>query len=244
MVAFEERERLEEGPILDPAFIRHYWLRARLPSRWAARWIAAKMRTFGVGDEADVLDIGCGPGWTTRYLAAAFPRMRLVGIDLAEPMVRQAVVPANGEPRPPRLHFAAADGLNLPFADGRFDAVLSNATIHHIGKPVALFDEIHRVLAPNGIVLLSDLNREAGRTWLRPVLTVADWIERRMRPPKARELHEGFVNSFKAAYTCKEIREALAQSALRHRAECRRRPFMYWIQTPLPEGGRNERDEQ
>jgi SAM-dependent methyltransferase len=45
-----------------------------------------------------------------------------------------------------------ADLLNLPFADGSFDAVVVQGVLEHVIDPHRGADEIHRVLAPDGIV--------------------------------------------------------------------------------------------
>ena len=84
------RQQLEEGPILDGAFVEHYWRIARRPSKMAAWWLAAKVRKHGVSPTARVLDVGCGPGWLPRSLAERFPRMQVVALDASEPMIARA----------------------------------------------------------------------------------------------------------------------------------------------------------
>jgi SAM-dependent methyltransferase len=44
------------------------------------------------------------------------------------------------------------DAHDLPFADGVFHAVVCQAVLEHVLDPVTVVDEIHRVLAPNGLV--------------------------------------------------------------------------------------------
>jgi SAM-dependent methyltransferase len=44
------------------------------------------------------------------------------------------------------------DGHDLPFADGTFDAVVCQAVLEHVLDPVRVVAEIHRVLAPDGLV--------------------------------------------------------------------------------------------
>jgi len=43
------------------------------------------------------------------------------------------------------------DGLGLPFADGVFDVVISNAVLEHVANPMRLMEEILRVTKPSGI---------------------------------------------------------------------------------------------
>jgi len=44
-----------------------------------------------------------------------------------------------------------ADGHDLPFRDGSFDAVICQAVLEHVARPQACIDEMHRVLAPRGV---------------------------------------------------------------------------------------------
>ena len=44
------------------------------------------------------------------------------------------------------------DGHDLPFADGTIDAVITQAVLEHVADPVRCVAEIHRVLAPDGLV--------------------------------------------------------------------------------------------
>jgi ubiquinone/menaquinone biosynthesis C-methylase UbiE len=226
-----EREALEEGPILDETFIEHYWRVARRPARWAGWWLTMKVRKLGVSPSARVLDVGCGPAWLSRHLRERFPRMHVVALDASEPMIRQARRAPTGATGPSTVRFVVGDGCRLPFADGHFDLVISGATLHHIANPVGLLDEIDRVLADGGHVLVSDLDREVPRVFW-PLVRLADWLERRMRPAGARDLNEGIAASFRAAYTGEEMRRCLAQSTLGRRVRFYSRIFEYWIQTP------------
>jgi capsular exopolysaccharide synthesis family protein len=46
----------------------------------------------------------------------------------------------------------ACDGHRLPFADGTFDGAVAQAVLEHVLEPQTVVDEIHRVLAPAGVV--------------------------------------------------------------------------------------------
>jgi SAM-dependent methyltransferase len=247
-MAVRARKSLEEGPILDPRFIEHYWQVARRPSWLAAWWVAAKMRKLGVPRAGRVLDVGCGPGWLPRRLAARFRALQIVAVDLSEPMVARARRgPAMGaDARIPR--FLVADACRLPFASGQFDLVISGATLHHLPSPTGYFSEIDRVMAEDGHVIISDLNRAVPRL-LWPLVRLADGFEHRLRPAEARDLPEGIAASYEAAYTADEIERYLDESPLGRRVRVYRRPFAYWIQTPArpagaaPAGGRTPERE-
>jgi hypothetical protein len=104
--------------------------------RWRRRRMAEFVSRFGVTSESQVLDVGGRPGiWS---LLAAPPRVFLLNPDTSVIDVR----------RRPRMHTVIGDGRRLPFRDGAFDVVFSNAAIEHVGSPdkQRLFaDECRRV---------------------------------------------------------------------------------------------------
>ncbi|MDJ1176392.1 class I SAM-dependent methyltransferase [Roseofilum capinflatum] len=63
----------------------------------------------------------------------------------------------------PRLdHYWVQDlnqTLQLPFEDQSFDAVLNCVSIQYLQYPDAIFSEIHRILKPGGLVIVSFSNR-------------------------------------------------------------------------------------
>jgi SAM-dependent methyltransferase len=71
----------------------------------------------------------------------------------------------NGEElaRNPRLNHYFVQNLNqepkLPFEDQSFDAVLNTVSVQYIQYPEAIFSEIHRVLKPGGVAIVSFSNR-------------------------------------------------------------------------------------
>ncbi len=63
----------------------------------------------------------------------------------------------------PSLNHYFVQNLNqspqLPLADQDFDAVLMAVSVQYLEYPEAIFSEIHRILKPNGIVIVSFSNR-------------------------------------------------------------------------------------
>ena len=63
----------------------------------------------------------------------------------------------------PRLDHYFVQNLNqepkLPLADQSFDAVLNTVSMQYIQYPEAIFSEIHRVLKPGGVAIISFSNR-------------------------------------------------------------------------------------
>jgi ubiquinone/menaquinone biosynthesis C-methylase UbiE len=104
-----------------------------------------------------VLDIGTGPGWLLPALATQFPNAEIVGVDVSEAMVAQAVKNLARVKAGPRLSAKLADARQLPFPDASFDLVVSTGSMHHWKDAPTGLNEIHRVLSPEGTALIYDL---------------------------------------------------------------------------------------
>ncbi len=90
--------------------------------------------------EERILDLGCGDGQLTERLAATGAQVQAVD---ASP---QMVAAARG--RGIRADEASAE--LLPYADGAFDAVFSNAALHWVRDHDAMLAQVHRVLKSGG----------------------------------------------------------------------------------------------
>ena len=105
-----------------------------------------------------ILDIACGRGTLLRRLKDALPASELRGVDIAERSVDAA--------RALGIDAQVADVTNtLPFADGSQDCVIFGEVIEHIVDPDAALIEIARVLAIDGMLIVSTPN-------------IASWINR------------------------------------------------------------------
>jgi ubiquinone/menaquinone biosynthesis C-methylase UbiE len=100
-----------------------------------------------------ILDVGCGTGRLLRLAESRFPEARLVGVDAALGMVKQAEAS-----RPPgsETRFQQSHAEDLPFGDAEFDLVFSTLTFHHWHDQARGIAEVARVLAPGGRWLLAD----------------------------------------------------------------------------------------
>jgi ubiquinone/menaquinone biosynthesis C-methylase UbiE len=93
------------------------------------------------------LDLGTGTGAGAFALARRFSDAEVVGVDLSRRMIAEArgLTPAD---LANRVRFEQADAAHLPFADGSFDLVA-------MSNMIPFFDELDRVVAPEGVVLLA-----------------------------------------------------------------------------------------
>ena len=92
-----------------------------------------------------ILDCGCGPGSITRELAALVPGATVVGIDSDAERLAVAREHCGAE-------FVLGSVYQLPFATGSFDAILAHALFQHLAEPERGLAELHRVVAPGGVV--------------------------------------------------------------------------------------------
>ena len=101
---------------------------------------------YAFGDEADVLEVGCGDGNIWREnLHRIPPGWRLTLTDASSGMV-DAARAVLGD----RAEYAVADVQELPFADSAFDAVIANHMLFHVDDRRQALGEIARVLRPGG----------------------------------------------------------------------------------------------
>ena len=98
-----------------------------------------------------ILDMGCGPGFTTLPWKEAFPDAEVHGIDVGAPQVRYAHGRAEALGVP--VHYSQQNATATDFPDGYFDIVVSMLVTHECPQPVirGLFKEAHRLLAPGGV---------------------------------------------------------------------------------------------
>lgn len=115
----------------------------------AARYVmASKLAKHG-----RVLDLGCGLGYGSHYLAEVCDM--ILGADVSPEAVQQA----SHIHKMTNLHFAVNDACALGLLQGQFDLVVSFEVIEHLENPKRYLAEICRVLAPDGTLLLSTPNK-------------------------------------------------------------------------------------
>jgi len=109
---------------------------------------------------ARILDIGCGTGYFTGLLRNRFKRARITALDIAGAMT-EAAKRKYGHclPWQAKTRFATADALSLPFPDAAFDLTCSNLTLQWVAQPRRMLAEMRRVLAPDGLMLISTFGR-------------------------------------------------------------------------------------
>lgn len=100
-----------------------------------------------------VLEVGCGRGGGSAYVARVFGTRAMTGIDFSA----KAVVWCRRTHREPGLSFQQADAEALPFGDATFDVLLNVESSHCYPDFDKFLDEAQRVLRPGGVMLMADL---------------------------------------------------------------------------------------
>lgn len=102
-------------------------------------------------EDKNVLEVGCGRGGNLCYVNYHFNPACTVGIDISY----ENVLFCNSK----RLtsYFFQADAQNLPFKSNSFDIVLNIESALHYANILAFYNEVERVLCPNGIFIYVDI---------------------------------------------------------------------------------------
>lgn len=102
----------------------------------------------------DVLDVACGEGYGSAFLAQT--ARGVVGVEL-DPIT---VDHATREYRSANLRYVQGEATKLPIDDNSVDAVVSFETIEHITDHETFLEEVKRVLRPDGFLIIStpDMN--------------------------------------------------------------------------------------
>jgi ubiquinone/menaquinone biosynthesis C-methylase UbiE len=141
----------------------HYdrWAGAYSRSRLLPALQKRALAQLGPGVADRVLDVACGTGGLVAEIA---PRVeRAAGIDLSSGMlaIARSRLSDTGPGRLTNieLHLGSSDAL--PFADGEFTALVCTTALHHFPEPQRSINEMARVLAPGGRVVIGDACRDS-----------------------------------------------------------------------------------
>lgn len=100
-----------------------------------------------ISDQADVLDLGCGPGGVSRKIAE-LTKGKVVGVDVSEGMINQAVKSSGGVSN---LSFEVKDAENLGFIEN-FDVIFCNSAFQWFSNPFKVIEQCYQALRNAGVI--------------------------------------------------------------------------------------------
>src|SRR3954453_18886685 len=146
--------------------VRRFYTEAPFPSYGARDTLAslrvraersplARLLDQAIPQDARVLDLGCGTGQMTIFLANG--KRRVVGADLTRASLALAADAARRFGAEQTL-FVETDLRRPALAEGRFDVVLSLGVLHHTPDPRAAFGALVRLARPDGVIVVGLYN--------------------------------------------------------------------------------------
>jgi len=114
---------------------------------------------WALPESADtVLELGCGTGALTRFVAARYPTARIRAIDASgqmievakERLIRLGLLPSD------RIEFRVSLFEELPLPPASFDLITSNMSLHHIVDKGPFYARVRTALKAKGIFVFGD----------------------------------------------------------------------------------------
>lgn len=110
---------------------------------------------LNISDGMKILDLGTGTGYLAFPIAGRYPKAEIIGLDIVQRALDKNQEKAVTEGLK-NIQFVSYNGLIFPFADEAFDMVITRYALHHFPAIKDTFQEINRVLKPNGMFFLTD----------------------------------------------------------------------------------------
>jgi ubiquinone/menaquinone biosynthesis C-methylase UbiE len=131
--------------VIDGSAPKRIWLDHVARYEFAGRYVK----------KGNVLDIACGTGYGSKILRDAGAE-KVIGVDISSEAIGSAFrnYKING------LEFTTGDILDIDFQEKSFDMITCFETIEHVQDQKRALEELHRVLSPEGLLIISSPNRK------------------------------------------------------------------------------------
>jgi 2-polyprenyl-3-methyl-5-hydroxy-6-metoxy-1,4-benzoquinol methylase len=112
---------------------------------------------------ADVLELACGPGNITKYLLNKRSDLKILGTDLALNMIELAKINNS------TAHFEIMDCRAIHHLDKKYDAIMCGFCLPYLSKEeaVQLIRDASKVLLPNGVIYISTMEDDYSKSGYR-----------------------------------------------------------------------------
>lgn len=138
--------------MIELSFWQRWWMRS-LPHRLEINWqVPAFLKACPQPFRGEVLEVGAGPGWTSKRILETFPQVELMATDIDPSATAEFGELENvyGE----RLKTGSANVLELPFDRESFDIVLAINTFNFLAPDQIQLavGQVLRALRPGGLI--------------------------------------------------------------------------------------------
>ncbi|WP_297809982.1 methyltransferase domain-containing protein [uncultured Finegoldia sp.] len=108
-------------------------------------------------DTDTLLDLGCGMGLDVFMARIKYPNSNTIyGMDRLKSMIEKAEK-VRDKKGFKKIEFVQGELIKMPFEDNSIDKIISNCVINLEPNKLQVYREIHRILKPNGMFIISDI---------------------------------------------------------------------------------------
>ncbi len=155
---YRKRHDLRKGIFGKPYANYGYWPRKGMTIDEACDALTDLMgKEAGIGPSDEILEVGCGYGATTVYLAKTFKPRRIVGIDVTDIRVQTGQQLIKDNNLEERVVIEFGDACHLKYVSHSFTKLIGIECAFHFNTRYDFFCEASRVLKPEGILVLTDI---------------------------------------------------------------------------------------
>jgi len=166
----------------------------RAESRLRNPWVQEILQTNFGAASLKILDVGCGGGFLSNFLAQA--GHDVTGVDLSE----ESLAVARQYDSTQNVSYLRRDARSLEFPDSSFDVVCAMDFLEHVDSPGDVIRECARTLKPGGIFFFHTFSRN----WISRLIVIrgVEWVVKNV--PQDLHVYPLFINPMELAKYCSD----------------------------------------
>ena len=136
--------------------IEKFFVNSHIFNYFHNKFLVSKFLKSIQDNPKNILEIGCGIGYTTKSLGKKFPNAKITAIDYDKEQINLANK-LHGKIK--NVKFMQGDATKSKFKHKSFDAVFEFNTLHHIKNYEKAINEIKRALKKNKNFYIMDISK-------------------------------------------------------------------------------------